>query len=423
MCAEQRRDLSTPDQPAAADVAAGRRAARAVGRILVGGEHRGPGFLVAPSVLLTDPAVLSTADDARRAVVELGEPAVAFELRPRALFAVDAAAGYTLVAVAARAGDGSPLTDFDVLSPAPPAPFTLAEPDNVDTGEDAHGLHAALAAVREGQERPYYDAESDAAARTAYYTPVDRSADPDALRAALAALVESTHVNRPKYQPSQQLYPWVDLHPDRMLRSIYSGAAFTAEELVRADVRIEAARRRRWRALLAGNTATFAAQALAVEEELLFNCEHVVPQSWFAKAEPMRGDLHHLFACEPKCNSFRGNTPYFDFAGTEGVREACGRSDAGGFEPVAGKGPAARATLYFLLRYPGKIGDAAGELSADRLEMLLSWHDEEPVSDYERHRNAAIAEIQGNRNPFVDDPALARLLDLRAAWSATVPSA
>ncbi|MCE0446644.1 endonuclease [Streptomyces tricolor] len=38
-----------------------------------------------------------------------------------------------------------------------------------------------------------------------------------------------------------------------------------------------------------------------------------MPQSWFAKREPMRGDLHHLFACEPECNSFRGNIPYTDF--------------------------------------------------------------------------------------------------------------
>jgi endonuclease I len=211
----------------------------------------------------------------------------------------------------------------------------------------------------------------------------------------------------------------VDLHPDRMLRGIYSGATFTAEELVRADLRVETARRRRFAALLSESTTTFAAQAAAVEEELLFNCEHVVPQSWFAKDEPMRGDLHHLFACEPKCNSFRGNIPYFDFTGQEGIREACGRREGDGFEPVAGKGPAARATLYFLLRYPGHIGDTAGELSADRLEMLLSWHEQDPVTDYERHRNVAIAEIQGNRNPFIDDPTLARLADLGASWTTT----
>ena len=40
----------------------------------------------------------------------------------------------------------------------------------------------------------------------------------------------------------------------------------------------------------------------------------------------MRGDLHHLFACEVGCNSFRGNFPYCDFLDTlAAVRDACGR--------------------------------------------------------------------------------------------------
>ena len=50
-----------------------------------------------------------------------------------------------------------------------------------------------------------------------------------------------------------------------------------------------------------------------LEASAPYNCEHVVPQSWFSKKEPMRGDLHHLFACESRCNSFRGNHAYFDF--------------------------------------------------------------------------------------------------------------
>src|SRR3712207_7679841 len=88
-----------------------------------------------------------------------------------------------------------------------------------------------------------------------------------------------------------------------------------------------------------------------LEAALPYNCEHVVPQSWFAKREPMRGDLHHLFACESDCNSFRGNTPYFEFEeADEAVRAACGRREEGRFEPAAGKGAVARATLYFLLQ-------------------------------------------------------------------------
>jgi endonuclease G len=95
----------------------------------------------------------------------------------------------------------------------------------------------------------------------------------------------------------------------------------------------------------------------------------VVPQSWFGKPEPMRGDLHHLFACEARCNSFRGNTPYgeADFPELqEVVRTDCGKSESNRVEPAHGKGPAARAVFYFLLRYPDTI--SPGELPSDRLD-------------------------------------------------------
>jgi endonuclease I len=38
------------------------------------------------------------------------------------------------------------------------------------------------------------------------------------------------------------------------------------------------------------------------------------------------------------------------------------------------------------------------------LRTLLTWHREHPVTLYERHRNAAIFEKQGNRNPLIDFP-------------------
>jgi endonuclease I len=132
----------------------------------------------------------------------------------------------------------------------------------------------------------------------------------------------------------------------------------------------------------------------------------------------MRGDNHHLYACEVGCNSFRGNYAYFDFPDTQEVsREACGRREDIGFEPGAGKGPVSRSTLYFLLRYPGIVGDSEHELTADRLEMLLGWHQAEPVTDYERHRNFVIAELQDNRNPLIDHPEWARRIDFAAAWA------
>jgi endonuclease G, mitochondrial len=75
----------------------------------------------------------------------------------------------------------------------------------------------------------------------------------------------------------------------------------------------------------------------------------------------------------------------------------------------AGKGPVPRATLYFLLRYPGLVDP--DELPAGWLEVLLNWYEQFPVGDYERHRNATTngtttppSSPQANRNPLVDHP-------------------
>jgi endonuclease G len=282
-------------------------------------------------------------------------------------------------------------------------------------------LHLALTAVEANRDRPYYEAEADRAEQERYYEGIDRS-DGLALYRELSDLLERTHEPRPAYKPTRLVYPWVDLHPDRLLRSIYSGNSFTPEELIRADVAVDATRTERLQELVrrefALGPAALEAEFDALEAELPFNCEHVVPQSWFAKREPMRGDLHHLFACESGCNSFRGNFPYIDFPDfAEAVRNECGRREREGFEPGAGKGPVARATLYFLLRYPGLVGDTEQELPAERLAMLLRWHDGDAVSDYERHRNAAVAELQGSRNPLIDHPNWGARIDFSAAWA------
>ena len=76
----------------------------------------------------------------------------------------------------------------------------------------------------------------------------------------------------------------------------------------------------------------------------------------------------------------------------------------GRFEPASGRSAVARATLYFLLRYPGIVGDEQRELQADRLPIPLAWQHADPGGKWERHRNAAIAELQGNRNPLIDHP-------------------
>jgi endonuclease I len=123
----------------------------------------------------------------------------------------------------------------------------------------------------------------------------------------------------------------------------------------------------------------------------------------------MRGDLHNQFVIDTECNRHRGEAELFDFSDypaegdtVRGERPLCGVRRGNQFEPFTGKGDVARATLYFLLRYPDEV--SARELPPERVEMLLRWHREDPVSMFERHRNASIYVLQGNRNPFVDHP-------------------
>jgi endonuclease G len=288
-------------------------------------------------------------------------------------------------------------------------------------GLAAVDVETALAELAQARDRDYYDADTDAAAADAYYTGVAPE--------QFAALVTRSHVRTPRYKPATELYPWVDVQASGKLCSLYTGHEYDPEELIRADLATAEARATeltsRLDAVAALGTAGGQAELVGgmqaeVEAALPFNCEHVVPQSWFAKREPMRGDLHHLFACESRCNSFRGNTPFAEFEDfpepaspspgpvVRVVRDECGKSEGNGFEPAQGKGAAARAVFYFLLRYPGEV--QADEMPPQRQQMLLTWHEENPATEWERHRNAAIFERQGNRNPFIDHPALARSL-------------
>lgn len=263
---------------------------------------------------------------------------------------------------------------------------------------------SALGLVSKAQARIYYDAQVDKTERAAYYGTLEKEAsylDPQELYQRLSSLVTETHTRQLDYSPSTELYPWVDLHPDLKLRSIYSARPMDVEATILADLGYAAAQR----LTLATAAAMSGPISLAsLNATLALNCEHVVPQSWFERKSPMRGDLHHLFACDPGCNGLRGSVPYADQDGDLG--STCGKLSPSNdsFEPAGGHGPVARATLYFLLRYPGQIGNERGEYTKDDIATLIRWSKRDPVSQYELHRNAEIARRQGNRNPLIDHP-------------------
>ena len=265
-------------------------------------------------------------------------------------------------------------------------------------------MKSALATLAEAPTRVYYDAAADKTARTAYYGALEQQAatlSGDDLYDRLNKLITDTHTHPLDYNPAADLYPWVDLHPDLRLHSIYSARPMDPGSVIASDVRFDAAQRQGLVTAAAGSGPALIA---TVNATLALNCEHVVPQSWFDKKLPMRGDLHHLFACDPGCNGMRGSVPYAD--STQDVGTACGKmsDDQSHFTPAGGRGPVARATLYFLMRYPGQVGDRTGEYTKDDIATLIKWSKADPVGEYELHRNAEIARLQGNRNPLIDHP-------------------
>lgn len=145
------------------------------------------------------------------------------------------------------------------------------------------------------------------------------------------------------------------------------------------------------------------------------NCEHTWPQSKFNRSEDMalqKTDLHHLFPVDSRANSSRSNNPFGEVKGVD-VHENCAASQKGvilgtntkGFEPPdSHKGNVARALFYFSVRYKSS-------LPQEYQERLKHWNSLDPVDEFERERNETIYEVQGTRNPFIDDPDLADLIN------------
>lgn len=278
-------------------------------------------------------------------------------------------------------------------------------------------------------EDEYYDEAKDEASIDAYYLDTPTTGGEVMLFKEYRQLLRLTHSREFSYSKARLtvLYPYADRHEDESLKSVYSGETLDVKDVIASEIAT----------ILRSTSLPMLGQEMLIEGDWLdiileaadsvsaleatdpFNCEHVVPQSWFNKRQPMKADLHHLFTCEPKCNSFRNKFAYAEFDTYEAghidpeeaaLRKTCGYRDllSGDthFEPEKNKGAVARATLYFLLRYPGEIGDADGEYTEEDLATLVKWHEAEPPTVWEKHRNRAIFLNQGNRNPLIDIPDL-----------------
>lgn len=142
------------------------------------------------------------------------------------------------------------------------------------------------------QNEPYYNAEEDILNQEDYYGTIDFGQED--LPKQVHDLLVRTHNRQLDYSPHRYVYPWVDLQENLKLKSLYSGKGIDPLKAIDQDLKL---------------LQTIHESGFHSNERVIFNTEHVVPQSWFEGRQPMKGDLHHLFACEPACNSMRSNFP------------------------------------------------------------------------------------------------------------------
>ncbi len=142
---------------------------------------------------------------------------------------------------------------------------------------------------------------------------------------------------------------------------------------------------------------------------------------------PAFTDLHHIKPCEIDVNSTRSSMDFGEveegssMPGFFGVKY---NAKSKVFEPADRlKGDVARVMFYMDIRYEGDQAkesdlrlvetlpsglrngvDKLGNGYFANISTLIRWHKQDPVDDFERIRQEKVHKIQGNRNPFIDNP-------------------
>jgi len=142
-----------------------------------------------------------------------------------------------------------------------------------------------------------------------------------------------------------------------------------------------------------------------------WNREHVWPNSRLGVSsvtntqKNIASDLHNLRAAIVSTNSSRSNK-WYDTTTTASTY----------YPGDADKGDVARILFYMVVMYPNLdlvnvitsamddgMNVEAGTYMAI-MSLLLQWHIDDPVDNFERNRNDVIYHYQNNRNPFIDRP-------------------
>ncbi|HHT21712.1 MAG TPA: T9SS type A sorting domain-containing protein [Bacteroidales bacterium] len=155
--------------------------------------------------------------------------------------------------------------------------------------------------------------------------------------------------------------------------------------------------------------------------------EHSFPKSWWGgHVNNAYKDLFHLYPADSRTNSAKSNHPlgkvkydiwFYNQVSTIGNNTFGTEYTGACFEPADEyKGDFARSYFYISTIYedlyplwnsPMLTNTRYPAWKSWAIDLLLKWHEDDPVSPKEQDRNDSIYAIQGNRNPFIDHPELA----------------
>lgn len=120
--------------------------------------------------------------------------------------------------------------------------------------------------------------------------------------------------------------------------------------------------------------------------------------------DTVAGDLHNLYPIQRSTEVDRRGSLFGDLPKDSRENECGYQSAFQTFDPPDhAKGNVARAMVYMHRQHNLPL--------VGNLEMYKRWNQLDPPDDDERARNGAIGRIQGNRNPYIDDPELVQRLD------------
>ena len=122
----------------------------------------------------------------------------------------------------------------------------------------------------------------------------------------------------------------------------------------------------------------------------------------------MEADLHNLYPVWQNLHNVYYDSSYGEIGGEDWRYDGCDFERRNGVaepRPLA-RGNIARALFYMHSKY-------GIPLDRESITVLKDWNIKDPPSKHELKRNSKIEEIQGNRNPYIDNPELAEKISIK----------